>query len=205
MASSLSARQRLDQIWSNYRADPKFDALRAWKDPSLGPLNLVPGEGSVRPLLTVIGEAPGADEDRLGRPFVGASGQFLRRLLEEELGLVAEVDCWITNVVKYRPPGNATPNLRDRMNSQPYLQAELEVLVPRNKVVVPVGAVAWGVFPQSDFTGISAAEGRMWMGRNGWLIVPMFHPAYVLRSRGQRLEAYKRGFAVIREAMETPE
>jgi DNA polymerase len=201
MASSLAAQDRLERVWANYRADKAFDHLRSWKDPELGQLNLVPGEGSLRPLVVFLGEAPGADEDSVARPFVGASGQLIRRLINEELYIQAE-ECWITNVVKYRPPNNATPSIRDQINSWPYLKAELECLIPRSKVIVPLGGVAWSVFDSTR--SISSVEGTMQYGRNGWIIVPMYHPAYILRGP-RRLDAYRRRFAVIREAMEMPD
>lgn len=203
MGAEVGARQLLQEVWDEYRADPAFDILRSWKDPELGPLNFVPGEGSVRPVCTFIGEAPGADEDRMGRPFVGASGQFIRSLMESELGLIPEGDCWITNVVKYRPKNNTNPTIRDQMNSWPYLRRELGALVPRSKVVVPLGAIAAAVF--DPIMSISSMEGTLRMGKNGWLWVPMFHPAYILRHRGKMTDRYKRGFEVIKMAIETPE
>jgi len=202
MGPDVDARQLIEAVWSDYARDPTFNSLRSWMDPEAGTVRFVPGEGSMRPWVTFIGEAPGADENRMGRPFVGQSGQLIRSLIAEELKL-NPADCWITNVVKYRPLNNATPNVRDQINSWPYLRRELECLAPRAKVVVPLGAVAWSVFDSS--MSISSVEGTMRMGKNGWLIVPMFHPSFIGRNPKQRLPQYRKRFAVIREAIDTPE
>jgi uracil-DNA glycosylase family 4 len=98
----------------------------------------VPGEGSRRPRLVVVGEAPGADEDLSGRPFVGRSGRLLR-LLVAEAG-VAPDDWFIANTNRCRPPENRTPTPGERRACHPHLQAEISLLAPR--VVVLLGRTA---------------------------------------------------------------
>jgi uracil-DNA glycosylase len=86
--------------------------------------NLVPGEGSPTADVVLVGEAPGASEDRTGRPFVGSAGKLLDRLLEEA-GLQRE-DVFITNVVKARPPGNRDPKADEVAHHLPWLEAQLD-------------------------------------------------------------------------------
>lgn len=140
---------------------------------------LVPGEGSSRPLLFVVGEAPGATENTAVRPFVGASGRVLRSLITD----AAEVQldsCFITNVVKYRPPGNRTPSPEEIAASVPYLRREYAA-VGSPPVVVAVGAVAKRALLPESREGILALAGRPQRigGREIWAMV---HPAYGLRT-----------------------
>jgi uracil-DNA glycosylase, family 4 len=96
--------------------------------------NAVPGEGAVKLGVMVVGEAPGADEDRTGRPFVGAAG----RLLTEALARlsVSRGDVYITNVVKCRPPNNRTPTREEVEACLPYLLRQIELLRPRRIVAL---------------------------------------------------------------------
>jgi uracil-DNA glycosylase family 4 len=196
MPSDLDIQRRLERIWSEYEANPRLASQGAWKTPRC---SLVPGEGSVRPKLVVVGEAPGADEDRTGRPFCGQSGSLLRHELKK-IGLTAE-DWYITNVVKFRPPGNATPPLRDVLDSAPYLQRELAALEPQSpKMVMPVGAVALSVF--DPISRISHVAGRTMGAKNGWTAFPMFHPAYILRNGSKARERYSESFAELKAMMD---
>src|SRR3954463_566715 len=97
--------------------------------------NLGPGEGSATAEVMFVGEAPGASEDKQGRPFVGRAGKLLDSLLAEA-GLARE-DVWITNVVKARPPKNRDPRAGEVEHCMPWLQAEVELIQPR--VIVPLG------------------------------------------------------------------
>src|SRR5919107_5366805 len=97
--------------------------------------NMVPGEGSAQAQVMLVGEAPGASEDRAGRPFVGRAGKLLDELLAEA-GLARE-EVFITNVLKARPPRNRDPRADEVAHHLPWLQAQLEVIGPR--LIVPVG------------------------------------------------------------------
>ena len=97
--------------------------------------NLVPGEGSATAPVVIVGEAPGANEDAQGRPFVGRAGAILDDLLQAA-GLARE-DVFITNVVKARPPGNRDPRADEVAHHLPFLDAQLEVIRPR--LLVPLG------------------------------------------------------------------
>jgi uracil-DNA glycosylase family 4 len=141
--------------------------------------NLVPGEGSAEASVVFVGEAPGASEDRSGRPFVGRAGKLLDQLLEEA-GLQRD-DVFITNVVKARPPGNRDPRADEVAHHWPWLEAQLEAIGPR--LIVPLGRHALGRFA-ADIK-ITEAHGRV-IERDGRTLLPMFHPAAALRNRDLR-------------------
>ena len=137
--------------------------------------NLVPGEGSATADVMLVGEAPGASEDKTGRPFVGSAGKLLDRLLEEA-GLRRD-DVFITNVVKARPPGNRDPKADEVAHHLPWLEAQLEVIEP--KLLVPLGRHALARFAPD--AKITEAHGRV-LERDGRTLFPMFHPAAALRN-----------------------
>ena len=137
--------------------------------------NLVPGDGDPDAEVVIVGEAPGASEDKQGKPFVGNAGRFLDRLLGEA-GLERE-DIFITNVVKARPPKNRTPRVKEARHYLPWLIAQLDVIAPR--VVVPLGAQALAHFAPD--VKITQAHGHA-IEREGRLVFPMFHPAAALHN-----------------------
>ena len=137
--------------------------------------HLVPGEGSATASVMLVGEAPGASEDRTGRPFVGNAGKLLDRLLAEA-GL-ERGDVFITNVVKARPPGNRDPRADEVAHHLPWLEAQLEVIEP--KLLVPLGRHALARFAPD--AKITEAHGRV-LERDGRTLFPMFHPAAALRN-----------------------
>ena len=137
--------------------------------------NLVPGEGSPTADVVLIGEAPGASEDKSGRPFVGNAGKLLDRLLEEA-GL-ERADVFITNVVKARPPGNRDPKADEVAHHLPWLEAQLDVIKP--KLLVPLGRHALTRFAPD--AKITQAHGKV-IERDGRRLFPMFHPAAALRN-----------------------
>jgi uracil-DNA glycosylase family 4 len=145
-----------------------------------GRKNAVPGEGNLEALLMFVGEAPGADEDVQGRPFVGRAGQLLTRIIEAMKFKREEV--FITNVVKCRPPQNRTP-LREEVNTcRDYLLRQIEAISPR--VIVSLGKVATDSFVSSG-AGMTALRGTFHhFGRI--LVMPTFHPSYVLRNEGNK-------------------
>jgi len=149
-------------------------------EPCATAANMVPGEGSADAALMLVGEAPGATEDREGRPFVGSCG----RLLDDVLASagIARGEVFITNVVKARPPGNRDPRREEVEHCWPWLRAELEVVDPA--VVVPLGRHALRRFAPG--LKISDAHGRLFEGEGGRRLFPLYHPAAALRSRGLR-------------------
>ncbi len=145
--------------------------------------NAVPGEGPSDAPVMVVGEAPGANEDQQGRPFVGSAGRNLEDLLSRA-GL-ARSNVFITNVVKCRPPGNRRP-LKGEMDAcHPYLRRQLETIKP--KFVVLLGDAALKeFFPDSSLASLHGKPTK----RGGLTFVPMYHPAAMIynRSLTQTLE-----------------
>lgn len=139
----------------------------------------VPGRGSERPRVMLLGEAPGATENLERKPFVGASGRVLGGLME--LAGLSEENTYITNTVKFRPPGNRTPTAEEVVRSRRWIRQEWKIL-RKPPVIVAVGRVPLAcVGPH--FTPISNYAGRPQLARDSALIIwPMFHPAYALRN-----------------------
>lgn len=128
--------------------------------------------------LLVIGEAPGADEDRQGEPFVGRAGQLLNAMLRA-IGL-ARGDVYIANILKCRPPNNRDPEPREAAACTPYLTQQIELIRPR--VILAVGRIAAQWLLQSD-APIGRLRGRAFeYGESGVPLIVTYHPAYLLRS-----------------------
>ena len=141
--------------------------------------NAVPGEGASNASLMFIGEGPGFNEDRQGRPFVGAAGQFLEELLHS-IGLKRE-DVFITNMVKCRPPNNRDPFPGEISACSRYLDAQIEAIGP--KVIVPLGRHAlarW--FPRDSISKVRARP-RVF---DGITLFPLYHPAAALHNGALR-------------------
>ena len=140
---------------------------------------LVMGEGSADAEVVFVGEAPGAKEDELGRPFVGAAGKFLDEMLAS-INLDRD-DVYITNIVKYRPPGNRDPSPAEIAAFKPYLLKQLAVIEP--KLVVFLGRHAMNLFlPELK---ISQAHGRAFK-KGKQVYMPLYHPAAALYNGGMR-------------------
>ena len=154
------------------------------------------GDGDPHADLLLVGEGPGADEDRLGVPFVGRSGQLLTRLVEEEVGLTRD-RCYTTNIVKCRPPGNRDPKPHEAAACAPWLEGQLELIAP--KVVVTFGNVATRRLLGTR-EGITALRGRTHPWR-GATLVPTFHPAAALRGGPGTVAAMREDLARAREAL----
>ena len=141
--------------------------------------NPVPGEGSGTAEVVFVGEGPGAQEDRQGRPFVGSAGKLLDQLLASidlDRG-----DVFITNVLKARPPGNRDPKADEIFHSWPWLKEQIELIRPR--VIVPLGRHALECFLPG--AKVSQDHGRA-VERAGWTYVPMYHPAAAFRVKPLR-------------------
>lgn len=140
--------------------------------------SVVFGEGNAdAPLVAFVGEGPGADEDRMGRPFVGRAGKLLTAAITSGMGLRRE-DVYIANVVKCRPPNNRAP-LEDEAKTcvESYLFKQLELISPR--VIVTLGAPAQLALG-GIAGGISSIRGK-WLNWRGVPLMPTYHPAYILR------------------------
>ncbi len=143
------------------------------------------GEGAATPRLFVVGEAPGADEDRTGRPFVGRAGALLTRMLGA-IGLARE-DVFIGNVLKCRPPGNRSPRPDEVAACRPYLQEQLALLDA--PLVLAVGSHAARLLLHTE-RGITSLRGRFQTSPDGWRVMPTYHPAYLLRNPAAKREAW---------------
>ena len=155
----------------------------------LGRNKLVFSDGSENAKIMLIGEAPGADEDRIGLPFVGRSGQLLDKMLQA-VGMDRN-SCYITNVLPWRPPGNRTPTDGEIAVCLPFLKRQIELVEP-DVIVVLGGSAANALLDNEE--PISRLRGK-------WLeyktpkgkIIPVlasFHPAYLLRNTAQKAKAW---------------
>ena len=166
--------------------------------------NLVFGEGIADSGLMLIGEAPGADEDRAGRPFVGASGQLLDKMFGS-VGLSRESNFYITNILPWRPPGNRTPTDAEVALFLPFLQRQVALIRPKRLVLVG-GVAAKGLIGGKE--GITRLRGR-WHeveipGLGRLPALPTLHPAYLLRSPASKREAWADLLALRRALDQAP-
>jgi uracil-DNA glycosylase len=154
---------------------------------------MVPGEGSATASVVLVGEAPGANEDREGRPFVGRAGRLLDQLLAEA-GLKRE-DVFITNVLKARPPRNRDPRAAEVAHHLHWLAAQLQVIRPR--LLVPLGRHALARFAPD--LKIGDVHGHV-LQRDGRTLFPMYHPAAALHNQ-RLLETLVADARALREAL----
>jgi len=147
---------------------------------SVNRTHAVPGEGSLTPPVLFIGEGPGEDEDKTGRPFVGKAGQYLDKWLES-IGLDRKA-CYITNIVKCRPPQNREPRPEEAHACAPYLARQIAALKP--KVIVCLGRIAAQNLLGTT-SGVSALRGEL-HAHKGIRVVVTYHPSAVLRDQTLR-------------------
>jgi len=150
----------------------------------------VPGEGSINPLVMVIGEGPGADEDATGRPFVGRAGQLLDKMLES-IGLTRGKNCYIANMVKCRPPGNRNPEAVEISACYPFLERQILLLKPA--LILCAGRVAAQNLLKTS-AGITALRGQFAELKIGDLAIPVlptFHPSALLRDETLKRPAWE--------------
>jgi uracil-DNA glycosylase family 4 len=145
----------------------------------------VPGQGSPKAELMFVGEAPGADEDAQGLAFVGAAGQLLTKMIGA-MGLTRD-EVFIANILKCRPPDNREPHPDEVAQCLPYLDRQLALIGP--KVVCALGSHA-----ARNLLGVTTAVGKL-RGQvheaHGTRIVVTYHPAYLLRSPGEKSKAWE--------------
>jgi uracil-DNA glycosylase len=150
-----------------------------------GRKQIVFGVGNPKAELMFIGEAPGADEDQQGEPFVGRAGQLLNNMIKA-MGLRRE-DVYIANIIKCRPPGNRTPERDECETCSPFLMRQIAAIKP--KAIVALGAVAAKTLlainaPMSEFRG-------RWFDFRGTKLAVTYHPAFLLRDPRQKKETWK--------------
>ncbi len=137
------------------------------------------GVGAPRAPLMFVGEAPGADEDLQGEPFVGRAGQLLTRTLEK-IG-TSRSEVYIANILKCRPPGNRNPNQDEMANCMPYLIQQIKTIRPG--AICCMGNIATRALLQTQ-TGITRLRGKFQVV-DGIRFFPTFHPAYILRNMSE--------------------
>ncbi len=147
--------------------------------------HLVFGVGNPRARLMFIGEAPGAEEDQQGEPFVGAAGQLLNRLLEKLE--ISRQEIYITNVVKSRPPGNRNPEVEEVAACRPFLLKQIQAIRPQ--IIVTLGAVATHALLESK-SPLNRLRGN-WQQWRGIAVMPTFHPSYLLRVPQERMKTWE--------------
>lgn len=150
-----------------------------------GRKNIVFGVGSPKAKLVFVGEGPGADEDEQGVPFVGRAGQLLTKMIEA-MGFSRD-EVYICNVVKCRPPGNRNPEPDEIEACEPFLKAQLRAIQP--EAIVALGKFAAQTLLR-DATPITKLRGN-WKSYEGIPLMPTFHPAYLLRSPGEKAKAWE--------------
>ena len=143
------------------------------------------GTGNRQAQLMVVGEAPGAEEDRQGEPFVGRAGQLLNAMLRA-VGL-ARGDVFIANVLKCRPPGNRDPRPEETAQCLPYLHRQVALVAPR--VILCVGRIAAHNLLDTDLP-LGRLRGDLHRLPSGVPVVVTYHPAYLLRSPEQKARAW---------------
>jgi uracil-DNA glycosylase len=166
----MKAQEALDTLAAQISVCTKCDLYE-------GRTHAVPGEGPTHAEIMLIGEGPGANEDKQGRPFVGASGKFLDELLSQ--AGVTRTDVWITNVVKCRPPGNRDPQPGEiETCTTNYLDIQIKLVNP--SIIVTLGRHSMSHFiPEAKITQIHGQMQKI--GKR--FIIPMFHPAAALHQQ----------------------
>lgn len=147
--------------------------------------NVVFGEGDVDTKIMFIGEAPGATEDEMGRPFVGRAGQLLTKMIENVLEIKRD-KVYIANIVKCRPPNNRVPTDDEANSCIPYLLKQIEIINP--KIIVSLGATSYR-YLTNDKTPISKIRGEIVKYKDR-ILIPTYHPSFLLRNPSKKREAY---------------
>jgi uracil-DNA glycosylase family 4 len=152
--------------------------------------NTVFADGVVGSPVMIVGEAPGADEDRLGKPFVGVSGQLMDRMFDA-IGMSRERDLYITNILFWRPPGNRTPTLAEQAICMAFTRRHIELARPK-VLVLAGGTAAKSVLDTTE--GIMRLRGK-WTSLSlddGSAVptLPTFHPAYLLRTPASKRQSW---------------
>lgn len=158
--------------------------------------NVVIYRGSVVAPIMFVGEGPGANEDEQGLPFVGQAGQLLQLLLDAQ-GFSME-DFHIANVVKCRPPENRVPTEAEAKTCKVLLGKQ--ILISKPKIIVLLGKTAYTLFTGDKMAKMTEIRGKFFE-KNGYYILPTFHPAYILRNNNERIKLWK-DIALVREKAE---
>ncbi len=148
--------------------------------------NVVFGEGNPSSILMFIGEAPGADEDSTGRPFVGRAGKLLTKIIES-INLKRD-DVYIANIIKCRPPENRNPIEEEIKQCAPFLKEQIQIISP--KIICTLGKFSTEFIIGTDKGTISAVRGKEF-DYNGILVIPTYHPSYLMRNTNAKRETWE--------------
>ncbi len=148
--------------------------------------NVVFGEGNPNAKLMFIGEGPGAEENKTGKPFVGRAGKLLTKIITNVLELTRE-DVYIGNIVKCRPPNNRVPSIEEARTCIPYLLKQIDIINP--EILVCLGKTAFMYLMNTDVP-ISRVRGQIFEFK-GKKVIPTFHPSFLLRNPSAKKDAYK--------------
>jgi DNA polymerase len=196
MATAAERREELKAVWEQARTCTRCPQLASTRT------TVVFGSGNADADLMFVGEAPGANEDKQGLPFVGQAGKLLAQLLEE-IGLTRS-DVFIANLLKCRPPGNRDPLPGEIDACQDYLFRQLELIEPR--VVCTLGNFSTKLLRADPSTGITRLHGREEIRRIGprnVRLYPLYHPAAALYTRSL-LDVLRADFGRIPELLALP-
>jgi uracil-DNA glycosylase len=159
--------------------------------------NTVFSRGNPNAKLVFVGEAPGADEDEQGLPFVGRAGQLLDKMIAA-MGLDPEKDVYVCNIIKCRPPGNRKPETVEIEACIPYLHEQLAAINP--KVIVAMGNTAVGTLLNTKL-GITKVRGSWKLYKGKIPVMPTYHPSYLIRPSAQQVEAKKQAWEDLQAVM----
>lgn len=175
--------ETLEDIYCDYQRDPAFQPLRMQT-------RFVPGVGTQHRPILFVGEAPGRNEAKVGVPFVGAAGKVLDEALALH-GIRRDLDTFITNVVKYRPPANRDPLPEEKAAAVPYLRREWSVLEPATTVLL-------GRHACETILGEREIPGQVLVKGGGWRFVIALHPAACLYNPALK-EKFQRQIGLVLE------
>ena len=154
----------------------------------------VAGEGNPDTELMFVGEGPGAEEDKQGRPFVGAAGQLLDKMINA-MGF-ARSDVFIANIIKCRPPGNRTPEEDETATCMPWLEQQINIIQP--KIICTLGNTPLRALCGDPKAGITRQRGKLFRWQD-IPVIPTFHPSYLLRNQEAKKPCWDDLKAVLQE------
>jgi len=195
MCHSTYKESSLDEL---YLTISKFDGCNL-KDTAI---NTVFSDGDKDASIMVIGEAPGADEDRIGKPFVGLSGKLLDFMFKI-IGYCRSKNLYITNMLPWRPPNNRAPTNQELEMCLPFVEKHIALIKP--KILVLVGGTSSKTLLRTNL-GITRLRGKLFKYKNTFLdssitALPIYHPAYLLRSPNKKKESWS-DFMLIKRILE---
>ena len=183
----MTTQQKTDELNKIAEEIKNFRGLDIAKNAN----HAVPGEGSPDADILFIGEAPGQVEDSTGHPFVGQSGQLMRKVLTEITGIKPE-EVFITNIVKFRPPDNRDPLPNEIEACRDWLDRQIDIIHP--KIIFTLGRFSMAKFiPDVTISRVHGQPRFVQFGSQKYIIFPMYHPAAALRGTGT-LNEFKTDF-----------